>query len=211
MSSRVAPAITASFVVIIVAACGASAGASPSRAPSTTPQPIPVVTPEPTASQDAGNVDGDTTGPELTIVRVDAETIDVTLADPDAKAWRLVVRGVGERAADRWEIQVVTGDLRPDITATEIRAGRTMDVMDLSGFADGTAAAGGCHGTLPVCLSSNGFRLPRDGDGTFSARLLLSDAATLLMVTGGTASWPGEPFILGPWTDTEAFPWGAQR
>jgi len=214
MSPRVAPVIAVSFVVLVAAACGASAGSSPSRAPSrvpsTAPDPTPAVTPGPSASQDAGNVDGGSTGPELTIVPVDAETIDVTLADRAAKAWRLVVSGAGERAGDRWEIEVVTGDVGPDITATEIRAGEVVDVMDLTGFADGAAAAGGCHGTLRVCLSSDGFRLPRNGDGIFSARLVLPDAATPLMVTGGTASWPGEPFVLGPWTDTEAFPWGAQ-
>jgi len=29
-----------------------------------------------------------------------------------------------------------------------------------------------------------------------------------LMISGGTAGWPGEPFVLGDWSDTEAFAWG---
>ena len=142
---------------------------------------------------------------------VDAETVQATLDDPAAKAWRLAVAGVGERAGDRWEILVETGDVGPAITATEIRDGRVVDVMDLSGFADGTAAAGGCHGTLPVCLSSDGFRLPQDGDGRFSVRLVLPEPGTPLTLTGATATWPGEPFVLGPWTRHGAVPLGRQQ
>ena len=93
------------------------------------------------------------------------------------------------------------------ITATEIVGGRRVDEMDLSGFEDGTAAAGGCHSTLPVCLDSDGFRLPDNGDGTFSVRLHLQGQVPL-MVRGATAGWPGEPFILGPWQETSTFPWG---
>ena len=211
------------LALIVVAACGVSAATSsppslaphPDRAPavqpvtSIAPAPTPVPVPVATASPDAGNVDGSRSGPELTIEMVDAQAIRVTLEDPAAKAWRLVVAGVGERAGDRWEILVETGDVGPAITATEVRDGRVVDVMDLSGFADGTAAAGGCHGTLPVCLASDGFRLPQDGDGRFSLELVLPEQGTPLTLTGGTATWPGDPFVLGPWAGTEPFPWGA--
>ena len=223
MAPRVAPVVAASFVLLLVAACGASAAPSSaapapvatirvpeaepvtSVAPAPTPVPVPLVT----AWPDAGNVDGGGSGPELTIEMVDSQTIRATLDDRSAEAWRLVVAGVGKRAGDRWEILVEVGDVAPAITATEVRDGHVVDVMDLSGFADGTAAAGGCHGTLPVCLSSDGFRLPQDGDGRFSVQLVLPDPGTPLAITGGTAPWPGEPFVLGPWTDTEPFPWGA--
>ena len=221
MSPRVAPVLAASFALIVATACGASAApasivpspVAPTHAPSTQPATptAPVVMPTPvpaaTAVTDAGNVDGSGSGPELTIEMVNGDTIRATLDDPAAKAWRLVVAGVGERAGDRWEILVETGDVGPAITATEVRDGRVVDVMDLSGFADGTAAAGGCHGTLPVCLSSDGFRLPQDGDGQFSVQLVLPEPGTPLSITGGTATWPGEPFVLGPWTNTEPFPW----
>jgi hypothetical protein len=218
MSPRVAPVLAASLALIAVAACSASAAPS-SVVPSANPvaptapvvTPAPVITPAPaaTASPDAGNVDGSAPGPELTIEMGTRDTIRATLDDPAAKAWRLVVAGVGERAGDRWEIVVEAGDVGPVITATEVRDGRVVDEMDLSGFADGTSAAGGCHGTLPVCLSSDGFRLPQDGDGHFSVQLVLPEPGTPLSITGGTATWPGEPFVLGPWTDTEPFVWGA--
>ncbi|MCJ7709317.1 MAG: hypothetical protein MUQ32_00645 [Chloroflexi bacterium] len=217
MFPRLAP-VAVSLALLVVAACGASAAPTrPSVAavPTAVPTvgPLPAIDPDPqpvvTASPDAGNVGGDGAGPELTIELVDEDTIGATISDPAAKAWRLVVAGIGERAGDRWEILVETGDTGPDILATEIRDGRIVDEMDLSGFADGTAAAGGCHGTLPVCLASDGFRLPQDGDGTFSVRLVLPEPGTPLTITGGTATWPGEPFILGPWTDTEPFPWNA--
>lgn len=206
MFPRLAPVVAVSVALIAVTACGASAGSSP-VAPSAEPAPstAPVVTPSP----DAGNVDGRGAGPELSIEMVDEGTISATIGDRAARAWRLVVAGTGERAGDRWEILVETRDIGPVIVATEIRDGRVVDGMDLSGFADGTAVAGGCHGTLPVCLSSDGFHLPRGGDGAFSVRLSLPEPGTPLTITGGTATWPGEPFVLGPWTDTEPFPWSA--
>ena len=80
--------------------------------------------------------------------------------------------------------------------------------MDLSGFVDGTAAAGGCHSTLPVCLDSDGFRLPDDGDGPFSVRLDLPAGAGAARDPRRHGRWDGEPFVLGPWHDTEPFPWG---
>ena len=223
MSPRRAPVLAASLALVVVTACGVSAAVHPatpwsalptraaSIAPAPTSVPVPVLIPAPvaTASPDAGNVDGGRSGPELTVEMVDAQTIRVTLEDPAAKAWRLVVAGVGERAGDRWEILVETGDVGPAITATEVRDGRVVDVMDLSGFADGTAAAGGCHGTLSVCLASDGFRLPHDGDGRFSVQMVLPEPGTPITLTGGTATWPGEPFVLSPWTDTEPFPWNA--
>ena len=132
----------------------------------------------------------------------------MTLVDASAKAWRLVIAGTGALASERWEILVETGDVEPLISATEIRDGQPVDVLDLTGFGDGTAAAGGCHSKLPVCLDSTGFTLPADGDGTFSVRLDLPEAGVPLSIRGGTAGWPSEPFILGPWSDTEAFPWG---
>ena len=207
MSPRIAPVIAASLVLLVAAACASPAApATPAGAPAPTliawPSPDPA-TPKP----DAGNVDG-IVYPELAIEAADADTIRVAITDPAAKAWRLIVAGAGALAGDRLEILVETGDVGPSITATEVRDGVVVGEMDLSGYVDGTAAAGGCHGTLPVCVDSDGFRLPSDGDGTLAIRLTLVDGGTPLTVTGGTAGWPGEPFILGPWTDTEPFPWG---
>ena len=148
-----------------------------------------------------------TRGPVLSIEPVDAGTIRATIEDLDAKAWRLIIGGRGAQANDRLEIKVETSDVAPLITATEIRDGRVVDVIDLSQYGDPTAAAGGCHATLRVCIDSDGFRLPRDGDGRLAVDLTLMDGASALAITGGTARWPGEPFVLGPWTDTEAFSW----
>jgi hypothetical protein len=163
--------------------------------------------PGPVETPVIGDVDGDTGAPELVIEAIDDDTIQATIEDPEAKAWRLVVAGTGELGGDRWEIMVETGDVGPDITATEVRGGAVVDVLDLTGFWDGTAAAGGCHASLPVCLGSDGFRVP-EGDGIFSVRLDLPEAQVPLLIRGGTADWPGEPFILGDWRDTDAFPWG---
>jgi hypothetical protein len=223
MFPRFAPALVAPLaLLLLVAGC---AGAAPSAtAPASpavpvvhgsdptpfpvaerTPAPEPVSTP---VTTDTGAVDGAKGGPELVIEPVDDDTIQATLQDVEAKAWRLVIAGTGERSGDRWEIAVETGDVMPFVTATEIRDGEIVDVLDLSGFVDGTAAAGGCHSSLPVCLDSDGFRLPDGGDGRFSVRLDLPDAQVPLVIRGGTAAWDGEPFVLGDWRDTEPFSWG---
>ena len=219
MSARSASILLAgSLALIALGGCASAPAATvPSftpiaQAPRVTPVPLPTlavpdVTPAPTPTPIQGGVDGAEAGPMLSVQKVDADTIQVTLQDPAAKAWRLVVGGTGTLAEDRWEILVETGDVEPLITAREIRDGNVVDVMDLTGFGSGTAAAGGCHSTLPVCLDSTGFSLPDNGDGTFSVRLDLPQAGVPLTIRGGTAGWPSEPFVLGPWTDTEAFPW----
>ncbi len=106
------------------------------------------------------------------------------LQDPSAKAWRLVVKGTGDLAFDRLEIEVVTSDVAPEITAREIHDSELVDTMDLSGYADGTAAAGGCHATLHVCIDSDGFKLPKNGNGRFRVQLSVADAAGPLSISG---------------------------
>ena len=156
MSPRFSVALAASLALVVVAACSGTASTPGLPIPATPmdqgPVPTPVVVvpsqpaaPVPTSTPVIGGVDGDAGGPELTIETLDADTIVATLRDPEAKAWRLVVSGTGELGGERWEIVVETGDTGPVITATEIRGSEVVDVLDLTGFYDGTAAAGGCH------------------------------------------------------------------
>ena len=229
MTSRLAPILAASIALITVAACAvapiAVTPASPgvggpvstppvSTAPAPTPVPTPAAIPSatpspsvpPTTPPDEGNVDGDAY-PQLTVVAPDETTLRVMVQDPAAKAWQLVVKGTGALAFDRLEIEVVTSDVAPVITAREIHDSELVDTMDLSGYAGGTSAAGGCHATLHVCIDSDEFKLPRNGNGRFRIQLSVGEAASPLTITGSTAGWPSEPFILGPWTDTDAFAW----
>ena len=218
MSPRFAPVLAASLVLVVVGACSAATAAPATSAPATSaPGALPTFRPTPRPTTPAPAVEspspnaGDVSqgpGPLLSVEFPAAETITATLQDPAAKAWRFVIAGTGARAGDRFELVVETGDIAPTITATDVRAGKIVEVRDLSGFGDGAAGTPACHGTLPVCAESTGFRLPANGDGTLSVRLTLRSPATPLMVTGATATWPGEPFLLGPWTVTESFPWG---
>jgi hypothetical protein len=176
-------------------------------APDPTRVPEATLLPEPTPTPVIGGVDGDATGPELTVIASDAGTITATITDPAAKAWQLEVLGAGGQALDAWRITVEAGDVGPRIAATEIVDGEVIDELDLTGIWDGTAIAGACHSTLPVCLDTSGFRFPDNGDGTFSVQLHLEDAATTLQLRGAAAYWDGEPFVLGPWHTTDAFPW----
>jgi hypothetical protein len=210
MIPRAARPGLASLALLLLAGC---ASAVPPTLPPNEPQPTPIAwpsfapAPASTPSAGAGNV-GDTGFPELSVEALGSDAVRATIVDPAAKAWRLVITGVGARAGDRLELLVETGDTGPSITATEIRDRAVVGSMDLSGYADGTAAAGGCHGTLGACVDSDGFRLPADGDGTFSVHLTLVEPTAALTITGGTATWPAEPFILGPWQDTRPFDWG---
>jgi hypothetical protein len=215
MSPRFRPFLTGTLAILVVAGCSGAtaipaipAGPTPVAVPAPTVVPVPTFRPEPTPTPIIGEVDGDATGPQLVVVPVDATTISASIEDAAAKAWRVEVRGTGDQAGDAWVITVETSDVGPLITATEIAGGRTVGELDLTGFWDGTAAAGGCHSTLPVCLDTYGFRVPDDGDGSFAVQLHLEDPAVALTVGGAAAYWDGEPFVLGPWHETEAFPWG---
>jgi hypothetical protein len=159
-------------------------------------------------SPNAGDVDESAGGPNLSVEFPGENLLDVTLEDSRAKAWRVVVRGTGDHATDRLEVVVEAGDVGPVITATDVEQGEVVATIDLSAYTDDTAAAGGCHQTLDVCVDSSSFRFTDDGSGRLRIRLQMPDPSTRpLLVTGGTAGWPGDPFVLGPWSDTEAFPW----
>lgn len=228
MSPRFAP-LAAALVVLVVAACATPSAVAPSPVASSpsspapvavavpTPTPVPasgertppVTGPTPTTTPNAGDVDGWGPGPALTVEFPGDRLLDVTLEDAKAKAWRVVVAGTGELAADRFDVVVQAGDVGPVIDATEIQDGDVIDVIDLSFYGDETAAAGGCHRTLDVCVDSSSFTFADDGTGRLRVRLNMpKPSGASLLISGGTAGWPGEPFVLGPWSDTEAFPWG---
>jgi len=224
MSHRLAPVLAFALAAGFVAACASSAppstlpasvtpGAVPGTSPSSSPglAPGPSATPElgptePPASPEEGNVEDWPMGPVLSVESAGARSIRVSLDDLDAKAWRIVVTGTGDHADDRLEITVETGDVAPVITVAEIRGGQVIDRTDLSGYGDPTATAGLCHRSLSVCVDADGIRLPVNGDGHLAIELTRTEDVSLT-VAGETAGWPGEPFILGPWTSTDAFPW----
>jgi len=198
---------------ILLAACSA-AGTGPSNPPASTalPSATPVPTlapstvapsvpvPSPSAAPGLGNVDR--TFPELAVEVADDYL--VTLTDPAARAWRVDVRGTGPRAGDRLELFVEVGDVAPGAEARIYEDGRLVDVIDMSGMIGvPTAAAGGCHPTLGVCVGTGAITLdPGTGRLTVLVETLVDESVE---VTGATADWPAEPFILGPWRMTESF------
>ncbi len=117
--------------------------------------------PRATATPNSGNLDGGY--PELSIVLPEPDAIEVSLEDPNARAWLLTIAGAGDGGA-----------------------------------------AGGSDGALPVCISSDGVTFGADGSGIVSITLELPESAPLV-ITGVTAGWPGDPFVLGPWIQTEPF------
>jgi hypothetical protein len=224
MSPRFAP-VTAALVLFVAAACASPTAVAPApvtpvavaptpASPTPTPVPTtdgptpPVTGQSPTSTPNAGQVDGSGDGPQLTVEFPGERLVDVTLEDAEARAWRVVVAGTGGLADDRFEIVVEAGDVGPVITATETSGGEVVDEIDLSFYGEDSAAAGGCHHTLKVCVDSSSFTFADDGTGRLRTRLTMPDPTSgVLTITGGTAGWPGEPFVLGRWSDTEAFAW----
>lgn len=215
MSARVAPVLAPVVVALALAGCtGAAriappAPSAPSFVTSWFPRSSSAPAPLPASQPDTGDVAGASTGPELSIEPFGTDTIAATVTDPAAKAWRFVVAGTGDRSGDQWVLQVETGDVGPVVTSIETVGGLTREPVDRTSLVDGSPAARVCSVVLPVCVEAIGLRLPQDGDGTLLARLVVTDPAVPLAVTGATATWAGEPFVLGPWTSTAAFPWGS--
>lgn len=185
------------LALAFVAACGPAAVAP-------TPSTHPSATPPPTGG--TGNVDG-TTHPELTVIEQPGRLL-LALTDPPAKAWRLRITGTGAAAGEVLEILVETGDVEFTILVRSLSAGTVADENELTGLIGvPTAAAGGCHPVIAVCYGSTGFDLPADGSGRLEVALDLPDATGPLTVTGATSGWT-EPFVFGPWVETEAFTTG---
>ena len=174
-----------------------------------TPSSAAAPTLAPTANPDNGNVEAPVT-PGLSVEPLGASTIRVTLADPVAKAWQLTVSGAGAGAgtADSWALNVETGDVAPVITTVETINGVVGEPRERAGLEAGARTGRVCSVAVAVCLRGASVVLPRDGNGTLVLELGRTDANAALWVTGATAAWPAEPFVLGPWTTTSAFPWG---
>ena len=220
MSPRIAPILVPALTAVAIAIAGCAGAAVGPTGPVASPpvSPAPVTTPEPTAvatsalatatvRPDTGDVAADQSGPQLSVEPVNAQAIRVTLVDPEAKAWRLVVDGTGDHSGDRWVLQVETGDIGPVITTSETVPGVQGQPVEQPDLESGIGRGQICSTILPVCLRAVTVRLPDEGNGTLVAELVRTDAALPLRVAGSTASWPTDPFVLGPWTMTEAFPW----
>lgn len=185
-------------LVLLIAAC---AGPSPTPLPATpVPDASPAASPSPIESPDQGNVGGGY--PELAVEERDGYIVTVT--DPEARAWRFDVRGLGLLGEDRLEVIVEVGDITPGAEGRIHIRGALVDVIDMNGMVgDSTVAAGGCHPTLHLCVGSDGLGIdPETGAATLVITRIEPGSVA---IQGATADWPGEPFVLGPWRTTEPY------
>jgi hypothetical protein len=197
LSPRFAPAALILSALIVVA-CGS--GAVPSPASPTDAPSSPTPTSSPTDGN-LGDVDGVQEGrPELIVEGAGDQRLLISVTDPTAKAWRIVV--TRRDTEDRMELIVESGDIVHGIRVDEIIDGEVVGSDELTHMpGDPTVAAGGCHPTVQVCWASYDISLPGP-DGTLSVVLGFPDPTVQVSITGGSADWPGEPFILGPWRDS---------
>ena len=188
--------VAALVACLVLAACTASPAATEpsSRA-------APPATPGPTAPPVEGNVDR--TFPELSVEMSAGYLVSVT--DPGARAWRVELRGTGDASHDWLEVFVEVGDVAPGAEARLYAGGHLVDTVEIGALVGAdTAAAGGCHPTLDLCVSSGTIAIdPLAGRVTVLVQALSDEGVE---IRGATADWPGEPFILGPWRVTESFP-----
>lgn len=195
------PLMSVIALALLVAGCAAAAGPSATVAPSEPSSPT--ASPRPSAPPKTLPPTGNTGSgyPELT-VSADGPGYVIEVADPAAKAWRIVFGGTGTLAADRLELLVEVGDIAPAVQVSIVIDGETVEVSELGGIlSTPTSAAGGCHPTLQVCYSSGGIGIDLQG-GTVGLILERLEAGSFTIL-GETATWPAEPFVLGPWQTTE--------
>jgi len=205
-------ALLVATAALVVTACGASVAptttpVTPTPAPvqpSLTPVPGSTEEPSPTIAAPEGDVEGAQEGaPELAIEADGPDSLEVSVADSTAKAWRIRISGTNP--ADRLELIVETSDIAPGIHVDEIVGDEVVSTDDLTHMpGDPTVAAGGCHRSVGVCFSSDGIRLD-DTNGILTARFTFQDPSAPIAITGSTANWPAEPFILGDWRDSQPF------
>jgi hypothetical protein len=211
LATRLAP-VALLFMLLSVAACGAglpatgtvARGAGPGR---TTTAPSVTVAPSaepPTTRPNEGDVEGVQEGrPELAIEALASDVLEISVTDTTAKAWRISVSGPNPH--DRLELVVETSDVTAGIEVDEIVGDQVISTNDLTRMPDDpTVAAGGCHRTLGICYASDGIKLT-PGHGTLMATFRFRDPNRPIAVTGATAGWPAEPFILGDWRESQTF------
>lgn len=172
-----------------------------------TPAPSPLrppLTDVPDNHGNQGNIG--TEFPELSVERNADGTLRVSVTDPTAKAWRIIVAGTADRSDDRLELEAQVGDVEPSVVVREIDGDAVIDQQDLTGLSgELTAAAGGCHRTLPVCWASADLSPPAADGPTFAVDLALLDPDVELAIQGASADWLGEPFLVGPWRVSDPF------
>ena len=219
MSARFAP-LAAALVFLVAPRCAAPTAVAPSPAPPQALAPTPATAPTPTPVSRTEAPTPPLTGatrPRSTPARSTARVagrcsasssratgpVDVTLEDAAARAWRVVVAGTGGLFSG-------TGSRSSSRRATSDRSSRRRRSVDGRArrrhrphfYGEDTAAAGELPRTLDVCVDSSSFTFADDGTGRLRIRLNMPDPASgALTITGGTAGWPAEPFVLGPWSD----------
>jgi hypothetical protein len=207
LTTTLALAAVGSFVAACAGGPAAPAFVDPGRAdPPPVAAPSQPYGPYPTLPVTGGQPpvgNTDRQFPELSVSRGGGHLID--LLDPEARAWWIVVSGTGANEGDRLEIVAEVGDIWPGAAVRIYVGGELVDTTDMNGLiGNPTAIVGGCHPTLGLCFSSAGVDI-RPDDGRLSVTLD-GVAATQVEIHGATASWDGEPYILGPWRGTETVP-----
>lgn len=208
-SRRLGPAALLLLGLVLTACTSTAVASDPTREPATarptgaaagaTAEP-PSPSPQPTLPG-VGNVDS--AYPELGVEPLDG-AYRVSVTDPAAKAWRIHLIGTGPTAGDAIELIVEVGDVAPGAAAWFLVGGQYVDVLEFGSLVGmDTAAAGGCHQTLEICVGSDDIAVdPVTGTLTVDFEVIGDDAVA---IQGATADWPGEPFVLGDWRTTAPF------
>ncbi len=194
----------------LAAACTAPTGAATSapgasRAPTTAPAASPSAAaptlPPTTATSSVPPATGETAPgyPDVSVEPLGGNEYRVTVADPEAKVWRLTIRAAEGSPGAALRIVVTTGDIRYAVDATVITPPAAPRHVHLRR----PNAAAICEPTTGACLAPDGVRTPGNPSRNAASFTVTLDPDRAVTLTGATAAWADEPFVRGPWQVAE--------
>jgi hypothetical protein len=193
--------------IAFIAACTTPTGAATDRPSASAPRSggpsvaTASATPTPPTAPVASGATGGTSAvrPDVSVEPLGGDTYRITVADPDAKAWRMTIQPADD-SGPFLRVVVETSDVSYSIDATAVTPPADRTRVHLR--RPNTAPI--CELTTGACLARGGVRSPGNPSRHAVSFLVTLDAAKAVAISGGIAEWSSEPFILGPWLESEA-------
>jgi hypothetical protein len=193
----------------IAAACTAPTAGTTSTSPASPGQSTPSGAAPSAASSTAApahtlpvtSAVGETTPgrPDVSVEPLGSNRYRVTVADQEAKVWRLTIRPADGSTTAVLRVVVTTGDIRYSVDATVVTPGAGLRHVHVRG-----SSAVLCEPTMGACLAAHGVRTPGNPSRHAASFEITIDPDHAVAVTGSTAGWDTEPFVRGPWLVAES-------
>lgn len=190
----------------LAAACTAPSGATNVSPSSVSHEPSTPAAAAPSAAASSAPsstlpATGETTPghPDVSVEPLGGDRYEVTVADPDAKVWRLAIGMADGTSEAALRVVVTTGDVRYAVDATVLTPPAGPRNVHLRRPNAGPI----CEPTTGACLAPDGVRTPGNPSRHAASFVVTLDPDRAVALTGATAAWASEPFIRGPWQVSE--------